>query len=634
MKKNYDINDFIFKNLDNPSDWIEFQNTDFNHLPNISFIENVKETTPHLTNPQDVFEAIRKGDFKEEISLIRKTADNKERQKLKQKLPAILFGGTFKNRKDLEEPSDLICIDYDHVKNMHRFIFRLQFYSFIYGYFISPSGDGLKVLVRTNIDNNENYKSKLKQIISSFEQIGLKADSSKVNINDACYLSYDPNAYFNPKATIWRNTQYQVPEETNWSESQIKDSVEFIIDQIEEQKVDITSNYNDWINIAFALNNQFKEDGREYFQRVSQFYKDYQDTICDKQYDYCSGPKDDGITIRTFFKIAKEQNLKLTNVEIVTPINSDPFDQEFYTGEELLLRKVSQLPTLLDPILPQVGLVALGGSSDVGKSTFLRHLAINISSGEEKFLDFYIKAKHNSVIYVSTEDDDNAVSFLIHKHNETLQKPSSGFKRLIYVFDTYNLLKKLDRMIKKNPTDLIIIDTFSDLYSGEMNQTNRIRSYLHDFALFARKHKCLILMLHHTGKRTEDLAPSKNNLLGSQGFEAKMRLVLELRKDQDNPDIRHLCIVKSNYLSKEYKDASYVLRFDSDMLFANTGERVPFSELATRKFDKAAEKEEWKKIAKPLIDTGKTYQEVSVYLKEKGYSVSKSTIQREIPKNN
>ncbi|MCK4818852.1 PriCT-2 domain-containing protein, partial [bacterium] len=347
-----------------------------------------------------------------------------ERKILKQKLPAIMFGGKFKNRRDLEESSNIICIDFDHVENISRYAFRLPFYSFVYGFFYSPSGDGLKVLVRANVEDNTSYKKVIKEIMESFKEIGLIADSSKQSINDLCYLSHDPNAYFNPKATIWRNIQYQIPEETNWSELQIKESVGYIIEQIEEQEIDITPTYDKWVRICFALNDQFGEEGREYFHKISQFYKGFNEASCDKQYDYCSASAGDGITIRTLFKIAKEFDLKLTNAEIVSPDKLDPFDQEFYTGEELLLRKVSQLPTLLDPILPQVGLVALGGSSDVGKSTFLRHLAINISSGEEKFIGFPINAKHNRVIYVSTEDDDYAVSYLIHKHNDTLNKPS------------------------------------------------------------------------------------------------------------------------------------------------------------------------------------------------------------------
>ena len=152
--------------------------------------------------------------------------------------------------------------------------------------------------------------------------------------------------------------------------------------------------------------------------------------------------------------------------------------------------------------------------------------------------------------------------------------------------------------------------------------------YLQNYSILAKKYQCLVLVLHHTGKRTEDLPPSKINLLGSQGFEAKMRLVLELRTDRDDQDLRHLCIVKANYLSKDYKEASYVLKFDSNMLFENTGQRVLFDDLTGSKKDKEAYKQEWIAIARPLVEEGKTYLEVSEILKAQAYNVSKSTGKR------
>ena len=79
-----------------------------------------------------------------------------------------------------------------------------------------------------------------------------------------------------------------------------------------------------------------------------------------------------------------------------------------------------------------------------------------------------------------------------------------------------------------------------------MNATNEIRSYLEDYSNLAKKYKCLVIFLHHTGKNTENKPPSKNNLLGIQGFEAKMRVVIELRKDRHEPKLRHLCNLNTN----------------------------------------------------------------------------------------
>jgi len=127
---------------------------------------------------------------------------------------------------------------------------------------------------------------------------------------------------------------------------------------------------------------------------------------------------------------------------------------------------------------------------------------------------------------------------------------------------------------------IVCIDAFTDLYGRSMNESNQVRSFLNDYSQLAQKHRCLILFLHHCGKRTEDGEPSKHNLLGSQAFEAKMRLVMELRCDNADKDLRHLCIVKGNYLPKEYKNESYQLWFNENMTFENTGVRIPFENLA------------------------------------------------------
>ncbi len=150
-----------------------------------------------------------------------------------------------------------------------------------------------------------------------------------------------------------------------------------------------------------------------------------------------------------------------------------------------------------------------------------------------------------------------------------------------------------------------------------MNDTNQVRTFLNDYSQLAQKHKCLIIFLHHTGKRTEELAPSKHNLLGSQGFEAKMRLVIELRNDLNYPEKRHLCIVKANYLPKEYKTESYVLLFNENLQFLNTNERVLFENL------KSGNKTEIKEAVKKLSDMGKIQDDIAKRLK-----ISQATVSR------
>ena len=262
-------------------------------------------------------------------------------------------------------------------------------------------------------------------------------------------------------------------------------------------------------------------------------------------------------------------------------LNCEPGPHEI-TAEELLNRNVQTIPCLLEPILQRVGLAAVAGSSDTGKSAWLRQFAFAVASGENHFLNFPIRAKHRSAIYVSTEDDEESTAFLLHALNKIRRTRHADCAGLRFLFDTHDLLNELDKRLTARPADVVVIDAFGDLYGKDQNSSNQIRAFLHEYGQLAQKHRCLFLFLHHVGKRTEDEAPSKYHLIGGQGFEDKMRLVIELRKDLHDATRRHLCIVKGNYLPDTLKQESFVLDFQ-DFVFTATSERVPFEQLARPK---------------------------------------------------
>ncbi len=303
---------------------------------------------------------------------------------------------------------------------------------------------------------------------------------------------------------------------------------------------------------------------------------------------------------------------------LITPAEQ-PRPRKSITGEELLNLKIEEMPCLIEPILPKVGSVALAGSSDCSKSTILRELGIAVSTQKRKFLGWDINAIHHSAIYVSTEDDENSIAYLLNKQNKQVGLENGDYKSLRYVFDTENLLQTLDEELQIEPADVIIIDAFSDLFFGSINDSTQVRSFLNAYNQLAKNHKCLIIWLHHTGKRTDESAPTKHNLLGSQGFEAKMRVVIELRKDRTDPQLRHFCIVKGNYLPEEYKSKSYVLRLSENMTFSNTGDRVPLTMLCQNN-----EKEAKIQQVVELSEQGYTQQEIA---DEMGYK-NKSSVSR------
>ena len=156
-----------------------------------------------------------------------------------------------------------------------------------------------------------------------------------------------------------------------------------------------------------------------------------------------------------------------------------------------------------------------------------------------------------------------------------------------------------------------------------------VRSFLNIFSQLAVKYNTLIIFLHHTGKRTESLAPSKHNAIGSQGFEAKMRLLMELRQDPVRHDIRNLCVVKGNYLPSEYKHDSFELRFTPSLNFDATGERVPFAMLKERDEEREEAEAERLALVQSLRDEGKSYREIAEMTE-----MSKSAVHRLLEKVN
>ncbi|MFD2961012.1 MULTISPECIES: AAA family ATPase [Olivibacter] len=254
------------------------------------------------------------------------------------------------------------------------------------------------------------------------------------------------------------------------------------------------------------------------------------------------------------------------------------------TAGDLLARNIREIPTLLDGFFPSVGLVLLAGSSDAGKSMFTRNLAINLCAGRDEYIGFKFNPIHRKAIVVCSEDDDLAISYVLNRQtkNFTPDEKKNLNDSLQFIFDSEELIENIEAILKRQPVDLIVIDTLGDLIN-DIKDNSEMRKYLTKFRKLTLDHRCLILLMHHTNKKTEHLAPSKSNIMGAAGLEQKVRLALELRSDSNNPDYKHLSVLKGNYLSKEYKNASYVLAFnEEDFTFSNTGDRVDFDNLVTQ----------------------------------------------------
>ncbi|MBF9236771.1 AAA family ATPase [Hymenobacter sp. BT683] len=309
---------------------------------------------------------------------------------------------------------------------------------------------------------------------------------------------------------------------------------------------------------------------------------------------------------------------------------------KFISARTLLEGGNDKMATLLDPILPKTGLVALVGSSDTGKSAFLRQLALAVALRDKTFMGLPLSLTHGRAVYVSTEDDQRSLAFLTRKQIRGRSNGIEEYEGLLYLFEHDGLVDQLDELLSLYPVDLIVLDAFSDLFEGRLNDSQFVRAFFKPFHQLTVKHDCLIVLLHHTGKYRDEQVPSKHHVVGSQAFEAKMRMVMELRVDPIYSEKRHLCILKGNYLGREDKKDSYVLTFDDDLTFQETGERQSLetlTKLPNAGSDGAGEKstgytQEKCETAAKMRNEGKPLADIAEAL---GYA-NKSTVSRMLKK--
>ena len=184
----------------------------------ITIFRNIRETdTPFHKDIDYILERIKNGASKDLVKRIRLESKKNERNELKKSLPAICFSGTFTKRTDnsITEHSGFICLDFDGYEKTKELLEekeRLTKDNYVYSVFISPSGKGLKVIVKIpqDIDNHINYFNSLQKHFNS-----PNFDVTCKNISRVCYESYDPLIHINENSSVWETILEKEYNEVN-----------------------------------------------------------------------------------------------------------------------------------------------------------------------------------------------------------------------------------------------------------------------------------------------------------------------------------------------------------------------------------------------------------------------------------
>ena len=218
----------------------------------ISVFKNLfnSKDTPYTLSLTEIYNRIKTGNIPL-IEKIEKIRDNniskEEKSKHKNSLLAIMFNGIFNERNDdgLVEHSGLCVLDFDGYESEEKLqeeLERLKADKYTLMAFISPSGNGLKALIRIPKCDKIEHKRRFNAYREYFKSEYF--DEKNCNVSRVCFESYDPNVYLNQFCDEF--TEIETEKGFSYSEK-----VPICILEDEQKKIDIINKFN------------FKRDFRE-----------------------------------------------------------------------------------------------------------------------------------------------------------------------------------------------------------------------------------------------------------------------------------------------------------------------------------------------------------------------------------
>jgi len=167
----------------------------------ITVFSNFSNTKKPKYYPIDtVLDTIKKCTIQKQIDEIRSEKDEKKKKELKKMLPCILFSGKFteRNDKSITEHSGFVVLDWDKLQDAKAKKEEISLLPYVYSCFISPSGDGVKAVIKipSDISKHRGYYKGLMQIFPDL-------DATSINESRICYASADNEIYINTIATTF-----------------------------------------------------------------------------------------------------------------------------------------------------------------------------------------------------------------------------------------------------------------------------------------------------------------------------------------------------------------------------------------------------------------------------------------------
>jgi len=173
--------------------------------------ENYKQAG--YQNFENILLAIKEGKFKSEITEIRNSLKENNKNKLnrlKNSLSGFTVSAIFDEKRRKERVIKyygVMVLDIDNLKDeeeVERIKKEIEKIEYTKMVFVSPSGLGLKIIVETNNTDVERHTEVYKELVNYYgNQLNVKFDSQTCDVSRLCFFSYDETAYYNCESKIF-----------------------------------------------------------------------------------------------------------------------------------------------------------------------------------------------------------------------------------------------------------------------------------------------------------------------------------------------------------------------------------------------------------------------------------------------
>lgn len=263
----------------------------------------------------------------------------------KRGLPAATFCATFQNerrKENLQHYNSMMILDIDHIEESEKERIKedLSGDEFVFAYWDSPSGKGIKGLVPLKFDfdihitgvdlaHKVAFSEISKYLLTNY---GINLDPSGSDYTRLCFISWDVNLVLkkvvNPfivreqmeipvsrrRGMLTSNKRHEISRDLLFNplgknNPHHKNTIKRIINFLRREKLSITYLYDDWMRVGFALANSFTFDlAYKYFHELSQMdpWK-YNKDECTRMLENCYHYSFSVVTFKTIKFLASQQ---------------------------------------------------------------------------------------------------------------------------------------------------------------------------------------------------------------------------------------------------------------------------------------------------------------------------------------